>query len=248
MPRPRKATVDAHIAGYTLPRFTDADWEDLERIAGVALDDAERTAVQDAANQYTEETLLQHEGAARAKMLGQPPAGRKRHKKLLQLEMFRKAMRQFVSAWSNADNDPETARLLADFAAETEYRSKGALDFQKIRVDLETVDNCLRLFLDRMANGIVPIDGALARKAPPARRNRPSLGDPFNSLVGRLAEIFAAAGGKVTAPTWTENSKRVSSFVAFVMRANDCFPNDVKQNHATDAAWSKAIGPHIKEK
>ncbi len=117
MRRPRKAAVDAHIAGNALPRFEDADWEDLERIARVPLDDVARTAIQDAASRYTEETLLQRDGAARAKMLGRPPAGRKQHKKLLPLEMFRKAIRQLVSAWNDADGDPETARLLADFAA-----------------------------------------------------------------------------------------------------------------------------------
>ncbi len=241
MSRPRKATVDSHIAGYTLPRFTGADWEDLERIARVQLDDAARAEIQDAADQYTEESLLQHDGAARAGMVGQATAGLNQQKKALPLAIFKKSLQKLIVAWREADLDPETARLLADFAAETKQRSKGTLDLERAMVDLETMDHCLRLFLDRMANGIVPIDGASARKAPPARRNRPSLGDPFNSLVGRLAEIFAAAGGKVTAPTWTENSKRVSSFVAFVMRVNGSFRDDVKQNHATDAAWSKAV-------
>lgn len=241
MRRPRKATVDAHITEYPLPRFEDADWEDLERIARVPLDDVARTAIQDAASRYTEETLLQRDGAARAKMLGRPPAGRKQHKKLLPLEMFRKAIRQLVSAWNDADGDPETARLFADFAAETEYRSKRALDFQQLRVDLEIMDNCLRLFLDRMANGIVPIDGASARKTSPAPDKMIPLTDPFTCLVREFAKIFTEAGGSVTAPTLTYHSSPVSSFVAFVMRANDCVPNDVKQNHATDAAWSKAV-------
>ncbi len=168
-------------------------------------------------------------------------AGRNQHKKALPLAIVQKTLHQLIVAWRKADLDPETARLLADFAAETKRRSKGTLDLERAMVDLETMDNCLRLFLDRMANGIVPIDGASARKAPPARGKRPSLGDPFNSLVGRLAKIFAAAGGKVTAPTWTKNSKRVSLFVAFVMRVNDLLPNNVKQQHASEAAWSKAV-------
>ena len=241
MAKPRQAAIDAHISGYTMPRFADEDWEDLERIGGVVLDDAKRATIQDAANQYTEETLLQLDGATRAKMLGQTSAGRKRHKKLLKLEIFRKAMRQVVSAWSDADGDPVTARLLADFAAEIECRSKRALDFQQIQVDLEVIDISLQRFLDRMADSVVPIGGAPAQNASPANGKRPSLDHPFNSLVGRLAKIFKKAGGKVTTPTLISNSIRVSLFVAFVIRVNDNLPENAKQQHASEAAWSKAV-------
>ena len=237
----RRAAVDAHISGYTLPRFADADWEDLERIAGVALDDAARAAIQDAANQYTEETLLQHNGAARAKMLGQATAGRNQHKKAPPLAAFRKALHQLVTAWRTADADPATARLLADFAAETENRSKRALEFERTLVDLETMADCLDLFLGRIAKGVVPIPGPSARNAPPARGKRPSLHDPFTPLVRRLAETVAAAGGHVTAATLTEKSRQVSLFVAFVMRLNDSLPDCVKYQHASEAAWSKAV-------
>ncbi len=242
MPRPRKAAIDAHISGYTLPRFEDTDWEDLEQIARLPLDDAARAAIQDAADRYTEESLLQHDGVARAEMVGQAAAGRNQHKKALPLTILQKTLHQLIVTWREAGLDPETARLLADFAAETKHRPKGTPDLEQMLVDLEVMAGHLDLFLDQVANGVRPIDGPSASKAPPAARKPKPLADPFTGLVRGLEEIITAAGGTVTAATMTDRSERVSMFVAFVMRVNDCFHDDIRQNRASDAAWSKAVG------
>ena len=241
MGRPRKAAVDAHIAGYSLPHFEDADWEDLEQIARVTLNDVARTAIHDAAGRYTEETLLQRDGAARAKMVDQALTGRKLHKKVPPLAAFRDSLGHVITAWRNAGLDPETARLIADIAAEIKHQSKGRLDLGRTLIDLELITHSLNLHLERIAKSVQPIGGPSTRKAPSAHGNRPSLEDPFNSLVGRLAKIFTAAGGKVTAPTLTDSSKRTSLFVALVMRVNDNLPESAKIQRATKAAWSKAV-------
>jgi len=240
-PRKRRAAIDAHIGGYTLPHFEDTDWEELEQMARLSLNDAARAAIQDAADRYTEESLLQHDGAARAGMVGQAAAGLDQNKKVLPLTTFKKTLHQLIVTWREMGLDPETARLLADFAAETKHRPKGTPDLEQMLVDLEVMAGHLDLFLDQVANGVRPIDGPSASKAPPAARMPKPLADPFTGLVRDLEAIITEAGGTVTAATMTESSKRVSTFVAFVMHVNDCFPNDVKQIHATDAAWSKAI-------
>ncbi len=186
--------------------------------------------------------MLQHDGAARAKMVAQAAAGHNLHKKALPLTILQKTLHQLIVTWREAGLDPETARLLSDFAAETKHRPKGTPDLEQMLVDLEVMAGHLDLFLDQVANGVRPIDGPSASKAPPAARMPKPLADPFTSLVRDLEEIITAAGGTVTAATMTDRSERVSMFVAFVMRVNDRFHDDIKHNHASDPAWSKAVG------
>ena len=225
MRRPRKATGDAHISGYTLPSVMDEDWDDLERIAGVQLNDEAREAVQHAAIEYTEHTLLQQSGGVRSEMLGQ--VKRNRHRKALPLENFRKALHDLVAAWTQADQHTETARLLTDFAAEIQVFGK--MDFEETRGDLETMASALDHFLSRMEKGVSPTD------------------DPLYALVQELSKILTNAGGRVSAATLTNTSKRVSPFVAFVTRVNDIIPDNAKRHHVNDAAWSKAVARALRD-
>ena len=150
MAKRRRAAIDAHISGYTLPKFENSDWKELERIAGIKLNNVARGAVQDAANHFTEEALLQLDGAVRAEMVGQASAGRNQNKKILPLAAFRSSLLGMIDAWNAADQNPETARLLTDFAAENNFGPGGSLDFEKTRIDLDSMAMSLDQFLTRI--------------------------------------------------------------------------------------------------
>lgn len=228
MRRPRKAAADAHISGYSWPQFTDDDWEDLERIIGVELDDKVRKSIVKAAIDYTEETLLQQDGAQRSKMLGQIRDDK--HRTPLPLTALHKSLRQLVTDWGHADLDPSTARLLSDFAAEIKVPSKGALDFEKIRLDLMTIAQLFERFLARMHEGV-----SLTH-------------DTFSLLIHDLRTIVNSAGGKVTVAIPTDDmSKHISPFVEFVSRVNRCLPPEVVHPPASTRSLSMTVYRALKK-
>jgi hypothetical protein len=224
MVNPRRTSTDAHISGYKLPRLTDADWEDLQTIANVSLDDTARTDIQNAANQFTEETLLQIDGASRAETIGQALNRSDTHKEQAGLTRFRKSLHRLVANWRDADADPKTSRLLADFFAETKNPSNRVPDFELALNELEKMAFGLDQFLSRIEERVIPIDEK-----------------PFTTMVKQLEKTVSAAGGTVSAATLTDRSKQVSSFVRFVSRLNESLPKEVIRNHTSDGAWSKRV-------
>lgn len=219
MRRPRKATGDGHISGYALPSFKSSDWKDLEQIVDVIVSVKARETIEHAANEYTEQTLLQQSGGIRAKMLGQ--VMHKQHQKAVPLKTFHAALHNLVASWTQADQHTESAQILIDFSSEIKFL--GNIDLEQIRGDLGTTAIALDHYLLRM------------------EKNVSATSDLFCVFVQELAKTLKKEGLRITAATLTDTSKRTSSFVAFVIRLNDILPDNVKRSHRGNAAWSKAV-------
>jgi hypothetical protein len=234
--RPRRATVDAHV-NYRGFNPSPDEWRSLEEAFGVSLNVEPRAWFKAAADRYVEETLLLHDGGARADAIGRADAKGERESTLL-TRLIRKMrnlavahgkaedkpvpcrkLLDIAAAWHHAMADPACAVMLSDFSVEIKVRTRNRLDMSSLMAPVGGIAaTAVRLPRKTLAP-LRPFIALIVEIAYPALREYrgrhrqsviPRSVDPYDDFIGGLADAMELAGGKVSARSIYEGKQQTS--------------------------------------
>lgn len=221
MSKPRPATLSSH-ASYIPLRDEPATWRAFEDASCLEFSPSQRAAIKLAVDRYAASYALLTDAGDRAGLVAE-----QKKQGDLSLITFNNQLRAVLATWDNLQASEAGFRVLNEFCNSYAHD----IDLHSAFEELRTATFLLPGLLQELRREVGARD----------QDSNAALQTMRYSLVGALADIFADAGGNVTATGGGISQKGPSPFVAFVKAMHDHVPIAGVATSGTDDAWSDSL-------